>query len=63
MPAKMRARPGTTTQQRQQGRGEDDPKLPGLAEALEVYRRIAELGSVQKRSGGVQAENAPGRNA
>jgi hypothetical protein len=63
MPAKMRSRSVSTAQRVQQRRVTDDLKLPGLAEALEVYRRIVAPGSVQERSAPVQGQDRPGRSA
>jgi hypothetical protein len=40
MPTKTSTRPVTATRQQQRGRVGDQPTLPGLADALEVYRRI-----------------------
>jgi hypothetical protein len=50
-------------QKARRGRVNDGLKLPGLAEALEVYRRVAELGGVLDQPPRAQVRNPAGRNA
>jgi hypothetical protein len=52
MPAKPRPRPVTAARQAQRRRGSDEPTLPGLAEAVEVYRRIVEPAGAAERPSG-----------
>jgi hypothetical protein len=49
MPTKTTERPATTKRPAPPGRERDGLGLPGLAEALEVYRRIAQGGGVRLR--------------
>jgi hypothetical protein len=49
MPTKTIERPAATRSSAQPGRERDGLGLPGLAEALEVYRRIAQGGGVRPR--------------
>jgi hypothetical protein len=58
MAANPRVRPVTATRRARRRREGDDPMLPGLAEALEVYRRISEL-----RGAPVRAGSDPGQRA
>jgi hypothetical protein len=59
MPTKMSARQATTTRRVQPKWVRDDLKLPGLAEALEAYRRIAGVGGSHEESARVQIPNPP----
>jgi hypothetical protein len=52
MPSKTIARPGAAKRQAPLDWSKDGPWLPGLAEALEVYRRIARVGGVRPRPAG-----------
>ncbi|HEV8163086.1 MAG TPA: hypothetical protein VGR74_01320 [Actinomycetota bacterium] len=52
MPSKTIARPGAAKRQAPPDWAKDGPWLPGLAEALEVYRRIARVGGVRPRPAG-----------
>jgi hypothetical protein len=52
MPAKPRPRPVTAARQAQRRRGSDEPTLPGLTEAVEVYRRIVEPAGAAERPSG-----------
>jgi hypothetical protein len=52
MPAKTRERPVTAKRQARRAAERDGLGLPGLAEALEVYRRIAQVGGVRPRPAG-----------
>jgi hypothetical protein len=47
MSTKAIERPVTAKRPVQPGQGKDSPGLPGLAEALEIYRRIAQVGGVR----------------
>jgi hypothetical protein len=52
MPSKTIARPGAAKRQAPPDWAKDGPWLPGLAEALEVYRGIARVGGVRPRPAG-----------
>jgi hypothetical protein len=52
MPAKTIERPGAAKRPAPPEWAKDGPWLPGLAEALEVYRRIARVGGVRPRPPG-----------
>jgi hypothetical protein len=52
MPCKTIERPGAAKRQAPPDWAKDGPWLPGLAEALEVYRRIARVGGVRPRPAG-----------
>jgi hypothetical protein len=52
MPTKTAERPTAVRRLAQPGRERDGLGLPGLAEALEVYRRIAQGGGVRLRPAG-----------
>jgi hypothetical protein len=60
MSTKMIERPVTAKRPVQPGREQDSPGLPGLAEALEIYRRIAQVGGVRPRAGRRQPSSAGG---
>jgi hypothetical protein len=62
MPTKTIARPAAARRQVQLEWEHDGLRLPGLAEALEVYRRIAEVGGVQQRPNGPDAEGDAGQH-
>jgi hypothetical protein len=47
MPVKTVERAGAARRQAPPDWAKDGPWLPGLAEALEVYRRIAQVGGVR----------------
>jgi hypothetical protein len=47
MPNKTVERPGAAKRPAPPDWAKDGPWLPGLAEALEVYRRIAQVGGVR----------------
>jgi|GEM_PF-1513126 len=49
MPTKTTERPVTAKGPVQRGCEKDGLGLPGLAEALEIYRRIAQVGGVRLR--------------
>ena len=49
MPTKTTERPLTAKRPAPPDWVKDSPGLPGLAEALEVYRRIAQVGAVRPR--------------
>ena len=49
MPTKTTERPVTAKGPVQRGWEKDGLGLPGLAEALEIYRRIAQVGGVRPR--------------
>jgi hypothetical protein len=49
MPTKTTERPVTAKRPPRPGWEQDGLGLPGLAEALEVYRRIAQVGGVRRR--------------
>jgi hypothetical protein len=55
MPTKTTERPAAPRRPTQPGRERDGLGLPGLAEALEVYRRIAQGGGVRLRPAGRRA--------
>jgi hypothetical protein len=52
MPSKTIERPGAAKRPAPLDRAKDGSWLPGLAEALEVYRRIARVGGVRPRPAG-----------
>jgi hypothetical protein len=52
MPTKTIQRPAAAKRPARPGRERDGLGLPGLAEALEVYRRIAQGGGVRLRPAG-----------
>ena len=52
MPDKTIERPAAARRQAPPDWAKDGPWLPGLAEALEVYRRIARVGGVRPRPAG-----------
>jgi hypothetical protein len=55
MPVKTTERPVAAKRPPRPGSSKDGPGLPGLAEALEVYRRIALVGGVRLRDAPVPA--------
>jgi hypothetical protein len=52
MPVKTIGRPSAAKRQAPPHWAKDGPWLPGLAEALEVYRRVARVGGVRPRPAG-----------
>jgi hypothetical protein len=60
MSARTIERPVTAKRPLQPGREKDGPGLPGLAEALEIYRRIAQVGGVRPRAARRQPSSAGG---
>jgi hypothetical protein len=59
MPRKLAERPGVAKRPAPPDRAKDGPWLPGLTEALEVYRRITQGGGVRphpdrRRDGGAR---------
>ena len=52
MPVKTIERPSAAKRQAPPDWAKDGPWLPGLAEALEIYRRIARVGGVRLRPAG-----------
>jgi len=52
MPSKTIERPAAAKRQASPDWAKDGPWPPGLAEALEVYRRIARVGGVRPRPAG-----------
>ncbi len=61
MPTKTIARPVAVKRQPQRESEHDALRLPGLAEALEVYRRIAEVGGVQQQPPSAAADRPAGQ--